>query len=78
MSLQRSEASSLSPEQLISFFRGMQRIRLAEERIGQLVQSREVRTPCHLSSGQEAIPVGVCAALGQDDPLWGGHRSHEH
>ncbi len=78
MSLQRSEASSLSPEQLISFFRGMQRIRLAEERIGQLVQSREVRTPCHLSIGQEAIPVGVCAALRQDDTLWGGHRSHGH
>lgn len=53
-------------------------IRLAEERIGQLVESREIKTPCHLSIGQEAIPVGVCAALRQDDTAWGGHRSHGH
>lgn len=69
---------SLSGEQMMSFLYGMQRIRLAEERIGELVASREVRTPCHLSIGQEAIPVGVCAALNEDDNLWGGHRSHGH
>src|SRR5574340_21554 len=59
-------------------YRTMVLIRLAEERIGQLVESREIKTPCHLSIGQEAIPVGVCAALRQDDTAWGGHRSHGH
>jgi pyruvate dehydrogenase E1 component alpha subunit len=53
-------------------------IRLTEERIGQLVETREVRTPCHLSIGQEAIAAGVCAALRQEDSVWGGHRSHGH
>lgn len=78
MNLQNSGAISLSREQLTACLYGMLRIRLAEERIGQLVASRELRTPCHLSIGQEAIPVGVCAALKQDDTLWGGHRSHGH
>ena len=54
---------ALSRDQLISLLRAMQRIRMAEERIGELVETREVRTPCHLSIGQEAIPAGVCAAL---------------
>ena len=73
-----SGAPSLLDDQMMAFLYGMQRIRLAEERIGELVASREVRTPCHLSIGQEAIPVGVCAALNEDDSLWGGHRSHGH
>ncbi len=53
-------------------------IRAVEERIGDLVSAGEIKTPCHLSIGQEAIPAGVCAALMQDDSLWGGHRSHGH
>lgn len=68
----------LSSEFLAQSYRTMLLIRFAEESIGQLVQSREIRTPCHLSIGQEAIPVGVCAALQLDDSLWGGHRSHGH
>lgn len=53
-------------------------IRAVEERIGDLVSAGEIKTPCHLSIGQEAIPAGVCAVLMQDDSLWGGHRSHGH
>jgi acetoin:2,6-dichlorophenolindophenol oxidoreductase subunit alpha len=78
MNLQNRGAASLSREQLTSFLYGMQRIRLAEERVGKLVASREIRTPCHLSIGQEAIAVGVCTALNEDDTVWGGHRSHGH
>ncbi len=78
MTVQKTRVVSLPNEQMLSFFRGMLRIRRAEERIGELVQSREVRTPCHLSIGQEAIPVGICAALKPADTVWGGHRSHGH
>jgi pyruvate dehydrogenase E1 component alpha subunit len=53
-------------------------IRLTEERIAALVEAKEVRTPCHLCIGQEAIPAGVCAALNREDSIWGGHRSHGH
>jgi pyruvate dehydrogenase E1 component alpha subunit len=56
----------------------MVRIRLFEERVAGLVESGEIRTPCHLYIGQEAIAAGVCAALEPPDYVWGGHRSHGH
>ena len=56
----------------------MLRIRLFEERVAELVEAGEIKTPCHLYIGQEAIAVGVCAALERDDYVWGGHRSHGH
>ena len=59
-------------------YRSMLRIRLFEERVADLVESGEIKTPCHLYIGQEAIAVGVCAALNSDDYVWGGHRSHGH
>jgi TPP-dependent pyruvate/acetoin dehydrogenase alpha subunit len=59
-------------------YRTMVRVRLFEERVAQLVEAREIRTPCHLYIGQEAIAAGVCAALEPRDYVWGGHRSHGH
>ncbi len=56
----------------------MVRVRLFEERVAQLVEAGEIRTPCHLYIGQEAIAAGVCAALEVRDYAWGGHRSHGH
>lgn len=68
----------LSVEQLISLYRTMARIRETEERLADLVTAGEVKTPCHLYIGQEAIAAGVCATLTDDDYVWGGHRSHGH
>lgn len=59
-------------------FREMLRIRLVEETIADLYAEQEIRCPVHLCIGQEAIAVGVCAALGADDYVLGGHRSHGH
>jgi acetoin:2,6-dichlorophenolindophenol oxidoreductase subunit alpha len=59
-------------------YRTMVRIRLFEERVARLVEGSEIRTPCHLYIGQEAIAAGVCAALDARDYVWGGHRSHGH
>jgi acetoin:2,6-dichlorophenolindophenol oxidoreductase subunit alpha len=59
-------------------YRTMVRVRAFEERVAQLVEAREIRTPCHLYIGQEAIAAGVCAALEVSDYVWGGHRSHGH
>ena len=56
----------------------MLRIRLFEERAADLAESGEIKTPCHLYIGQEAIATGVCAALEPGDYVWGGHRSHGH
>ena len=61
-----------------SLYVTMVRIRSFEERVADLIEAGEIRTPCHLYIGQEAIAAGVCAVLGKEDYVWGGHRSHGH
>lgn len=56
----------------------MVRIRLFEERVAELLEQQEIRCPTHLYIGQEAVAVGVCAALQREDYLFGTHRSHGH
>lgn len=56
----------------------MIRIRHMEQTIANLVDEGKVRTPCHLYIGQEAVAVGICAALRKDDYVFGTHRSHGH
>src|ERR1700728_3179128 len=48
---------------LLERWETMTLIRRAEERIAEMVESGEVRCPCHLYIGQEAVAAGVCAAL---------------
>jgi len=59
-------------------WRVMLLIRRVEEAIACMVETGEVRCPCHLYIGQEAIAAGACAALRREDSVWGGHRSHGH
>jgi TPP-dependent pyruvate/acetoin dehydrogenase alpha subunit len=42
------------------------------------ILKHDVICPVHLYSGQEAIAVGVCAALKPRDYVFGNHRSHGH
>jgi pyruvate dehydrogenase E1 component alpha subunit len=59
-------------------YRVMVRIRLCEESLVEPILKGEVRCPCHLYSGQEAIAAGICASLHVDDYVFGNHRSHGH
>ncbi len=56
----------------------MLRIRTVEESIAEHYVEQEMRCPVHLSIGQEAIPVGVCAALDSQDYVMSTHRGHAH
>jgi len=67
-----------SIEFLEGLFRMMVRIRSFEESFVELILNGEVRTPCHLYSGEEAIAVGICSALIREDYVFGNHRSHGH
>jgi len=58
--------------------RSMWRIRAFEERVGQLTRANEVHGLVHLSAGQEAVAVGVCGQLRDDDAVYSGHRAHGH
>jgi TPP-dependent pyruvate/acetoin dehydrogenase alpha subunit len=49
-------------------------IRAFEERLAELVASKQLPGLVHLSIGQEATATGTCAALRADDYIYTGHR----
>ena len=54
----------------LELLRAMWRIRAFEERVGQLTRANEVHGLVHLSTGQEAVAVGVCSQLRDDDAVY--------
>lgn len=58
------------------FYRALYRIRRVEEEIAAVYPSDKIKSPVHLSIGQEAVSVGVCEALHPDDVAFGTYRSH--
>ncbi|HTO26580.1 MAG TPA: thiamine pyrophosphate-dependent dehydrogenase E1 component subunit alpha [Gaiellaceae bacterium] len=58
--------------------RTMWRIRVFEERVGQLTRANEVHGLVHLSSGSEGVAAGVCGQLRADDVVYSNHRAHGH
>jgi acetoin:2,6-dichlorophenolindophenol oxidoreductase subunit alpha len=65
-------------ELLEHLYRTMVRIRVCEESLVEPIIAGEIRCPCHLCTGQEAISAGICASLREDDYIFGNHRSHGH
>src|SRR5438093_1123836 len=52
------------------------RIRRVEEEIARVYPTDRIRSPVHLSIGQEAVSVGVCEALQRCDVVFGTYRGH--
>jgi TPP-dependent pyruvate/acetoin dehydrogenase alpha subunit len=59
-------------------FRSLWRIRVFEGQVQRLAAAGEVPGFPHLSTGQEAVAVGVCAHLTDADTLFTSHRGHGH
>lgn len=57
-------------------YRSLRRIRRVEERIVEIYSSDKIKSPVHLSIGQEAPSVGVCYALRATDVVFGTYRGH--
>lgn len=57
-------------------FRSLFLIRRVEEEISRVYTSDKIMSPVHLSIGQEAISVGVCATLRPEDVVFGTYRCH--
>lgn len=60
----------------LDLYRKMYQIRRAEELIIKHYPEDEMKTPMHMSMGQEAVAVGVCHALGPQGQIFGFYRSH--
>lgn len=69
---------NLPRETLIALYHDMLRIQKVELHIESLYHLDEMKTPVHLCIGQEAVAVGVCANLNQDDYVSSNHRGHGH
>jgi hypothetical protein len=51
-------------------------VRRVEEKIAEIYPSDKIKSPVHLSIGQESVAVGVCEALQPQDAVSGTYRSH--
>jgi pyruvate dehydrogenase E1 component alpha subunit len=71
-------AAGLDGDVGLEFLRTMWRIRIFEERVGQLTRDNEVHGLVHLSVGQEGVAAGVCGLLRPDDAVYSNHRAHGH
>ncbi len=63
-------------ELLETLYRKTYRIRRAEQAIIEHYNEDDMKTPMHMSMGEEAITAGVCTALKKGDKLFGYYRSH--
>ena len=66
----------MKKEQDKNFYRALYKIRRVEEEIIRIYPSDKIKSPVHLSIGQEAVSVGVCAALKPADVVYGTYRGH--
>jgi TPP-dependent pyruvate/acetoin dehydrogenase alpha subunit len=57
-------------------YRSLRLIRRAEEQIACIYPSDKIKSPVHLSIGQEAVSVGVCDVLRTDDVVSPTYRGH--
>ena len=72
------ERYKASGDQLLEWYRQMLLIRRFEERAGQLYGMGMIGGFCHLYIGQEAVVVGIQAALQKTDSVITGYRDHGH
>lgn len=69
----------INNRELETLLEKMMELRCFEEKIAKLYsQGDSIVGPVHLYAGQEAVAVGVCSNLRQDDYMISNHRGHGH
>lgn len=66
----------MSISESLELYLNMYRIREAESLIIKHYPDDEMMTPMHMSTGQEAIAVAICNAIGSEGQIFGSYRSH--
>lgn len=75
---QQSEGDGSTQHPLVKLHKSLLVLRHAEETLAERYKEQEMRTPTHFGLGQEAVAVGVSAALNKDDVAYSHHRCHNH
>jgi TPP-dependent pyruvate/acetoin dehydrogenase alpha subunit len=70
--------TSIDVELGVELYRRMLRIRHFEEQVNELYRGAKMPGLAHLYIGEEAVAVGVCAALSDEDYITSTHRGHGH
>jgi len=60
----------------MELYRKLYLVRRSEQAIIKYYPENEMKTPMHMSMGQEAIPVAFCQAIGPEGQVFGSYRSH--
>ena len=73
----QEEGAAVPPIALYErLYRSLLLIRRVEEEIVRVYPSDVIKSPVHLSIGQEAVAVGVCEGLRPEDVVFGSYRGH--
>jgi len=70
--------SSASAQEMLQIYRMMCRIRAFETSVAELFAANRLPGHVHLSTGEEAVAVGVCSTLRKNDYITSTHRGHGH
>lgn len=68
----------MNSDTFIEMYKKMVLIRVFEEKVEELYKMGELPGFVHVYKGEEAVAVGVCAALREDDYVVSTHRGHGH
>jgi TPP-dependent pyruvate/acetoin dehydrogenase alpha subunit len=71
-----SGGQGVKPPDLEAIYRSLRLIRRAEEEIARVYPTDQIKSPVHLSIGQEAVSVGICDVLRPDDAVAPTYRGH--
>ncbi len=71
-----SISGSSSIDTLLELYKKLYLIRTSEKMISDLYPENDMKTPMHMSLGEEAVVAGVCHALDADDQVYATYRSH--